>query len=645
MIENIAFSVRFPPTDLYPLGRAFDRNIDFGKGMTNIVGPNEAGKSLILEMIEFLLFGSAALRGAAADYKHLGANGVIVIRGQAYTIRRTARGAELRLGNGGQVLATGTKPVNARILALLGYGLDVFRVANVANQGDAERLSRMRPTERKAMVDKLIGADRIEAIAKWCGEQALGVAREIAGLESGLVEPVEPVKPEGYRPVAELQNEIAQLRAADREIVEMRAFLANKPDLADEPWPPGGPAVEALERAEQVLGLRTYDFDLAATEAAWDAALLWQERVEFIFLHPEPNLTEAVAAEQLEREDLERDLDRLARSPVLTCPCGKEFTSADAEIARIEARLQAIPPLTDGIEYDFHEELRRHRDWAKPETQAEWARLKDMPEVAKPAHHPVEAKGAVHIGEVTAELERLGMATWSRADVQQALRTHRAHAESMAIYHEARRRWEAWAPRAAQAQARIAELEPAAVRLPELEALLTAATVYEAQLAAYQGARAAYDERAARLAELRVEQASWRNGKQAMNDLRQETKTYIVPALSRVASYMMHQMTGGKRSRVVVDEDFEISVDGQALNTLSGSGKVCANLAIRLGLGRILTHGVFPVFLGDELDGSMDQDRAACLHTALAGLQDKLSQIVVITHKAPTCPQVITLGE
>ena len=129
----------------------------------------------------------------------------------------------------------------------------------------------------------------------------------------------------------------------------------------------------------------------------------------------------------------------------------------------------------------------------------------------------------------------------------------------------------------------------------------------------------------------------------ALNEVRQETKTYLAPALSRVASHMLSQMTGGARGRIAVDEDFEIQVDGQPLNTLSGSGKVCANLAVRLGLGRILTNGVFPVFMGDEMDASMDADRAGHLHDALTALDGKLHQILVITHKTPVCPRVIKL--
>jgi DNA repair protein SbcC/Rad50 len=44
-------------------------------------------------------------------------------------------------------------------------------------------------------------------------------------------------------------------------------------------------------------------------------------------------------------------------------------------------------------------------------------------------------------------------------------------------------------------------------------------------------------------------------------------------------------MTGGQRSVVVVDQEFDVTVDGQRLDTLSGSGKAVANLALRLGLG------------------------------------------------------------
>lgn len=642
MIEQIAFTVRFPPTDHYPLGRHFDRTIDFKAGMTGIVGPNEVGKSLCLEMIEFLLFGNKALRGAAADYKHLKASGTVLIRGERYYIERSAKNASVGAETG--PLAVGTKPVNALLLKILGYGLDVFRVANVANQGDAERLSKMLPTERKALVDKLIGADQIESIASWCGEQALGLSREIHGLESGLgAEPVQPVKPEGYRPAGELHELVRQLRDAADAVVRAEAFLANEPVVPVVGEAPTDIPLATLEKADQILGLRTYDFDLAEAELAAVALKQWEDRQRFVERYfPCPTLTAKEIEEQTRRVGLMQDRARLRQTPKILCPCGKPFTTADAEIARIEAEIDAIPVLK-GV-YNLAEEAAALKRWT-PEVLGQWQELEHVQPAAELVHDPREAKGAVHVDDVQKALYELGVTGKSRMEIQLLAGELRAYQAVCAARDACAARHAAWEQQAISVRETLAAARVVASpeRLAQAETLLSQVQVYDAQLATYQQAFAAWAQGRDRLTDLRRELESWRNGKQAMNDLRADTKTYLVPALSRVASHLLSQMTGGARGRIAVDEDFEIQVDGQPLNTLSGSGKVCANLAVRLGLGRILTNGVFPVFMGDEMDASMDNDRAGHLHDALCALEGKLSQILVITHKRPACPRVITL--
>ena len=601
MIEHLAFTVRFPPTDHYPMGRHFDRNIDFTTGMTGIVGPNEVGKSLCLEMIEFLLFGNKALRGAVSDYKHLKAHGSVLIRGKRYRIERTAKNA--LLGDGVDPVAVGTKPVNARILQILGYGLEVFRVANVANQGDAERLSKMLPTERKAMVDKLIGADQVEAIGAWCAEQALGLSREIAGLEAGLgAEPVKPEKPEGYRPADELREEITTLRSLQDTITRGDAFLANEPVVPEVGEAPTLLSLETLTKADQVLGLRTYDFDLNEAELAAAAMSRWEARQRFVERYfPCPTLTAQEIEEQTRRVGLMQDRARLRQTPEILCPCGKPFTTADAEIARLEAEIDAIPVLK-GV-YNLAEEAAALKRWT-PEVLAQWKELENVQPAAELVHDPREAKGAVHIDEVRKALAELGVSTMSRAEIQALAGELRAYQAVCAARDGCAARHAEWelSARATRTAVSLARKAFSADRLMQTEQLLSAVTICDAQLATYQRSFLDWAQGRDRLTDLRRELASWRNGKQAMNDLRADTKTYLVPALSRVASHMLSQMTGGARGRIAVDEDFEIQVDGQPLNTLSGSGKVCANLAVRLGLGRILTNGVFPVFMGDEMD-------------------------------------------
>jgi len=95
---------------------------------------------------------------------------------------------------------------------------------------------------------------------------------------------------------------------------------------------------------------------------------------------------------------------------------------------------------------------------------------------------------------------------------------------------------------------------------------------------------------------------------------------------------------------ICADEDFAITVDGQPLNTLSGSGKAVACLALRLGLGQVLTHGVFPVFIGDEIDASMDQHRTANTAAMLEALKSRMGQILLVTHKRPEADYLIEVG-
>jgi DNA repair exonuclease SbcCD ATPase subunit len=102
-------------------------------------------------------------------------------------------------------------------------------------------------------------------------------------------------------------------------------------------------------------------------------------------------------------------------------------------------------------------------------------------------------------------------------------------------------------------------------------------------------------------------------------------------------------MTGGERRSIVVDEEFEVIVDGQPLDTLSGSAKAVANLALRLGLGQVLTNNVLSLFMGDEIDAAMDADRAENCSATLWALKSRIAQILLVTHKSPAADYHIRL--
>jgi DNA repair exonuclease SbcCD ATPase subunit len=106
-------------------------------------------------------------------------------------------------------------------------------------------------------------------------------------------------------------------------------------------------------------------------------------------------------------------------------------------------------------------------------------------------------------------------------------------------------------------------------------------------------------------------------------------------------------MTNGKYSEVIVDDDMEITVNGQSIETLSGGNETVANIALRLALGQVLVVETFPVFLGDEMDAFADESRREAVAEAMAALLDKghLKQVILVTHRGvAAADHVIDLG-
>ncbi len=641
MLKRLRFSVTFPTTN-----RSFNQDITFDRGMTAIVGPNEAGKSLILEMARYCLFGTAALRGTADDYKTLRAGLLFEVRGESYDVSRSARSAELRRGD--ELLATGTKPVNARILAILGFDLQVFDVACACNQGDVEKLAEMGPAERKRMVDRLIGADRVEEFCKWTGDEALMLSREIAGLERGLVEPTFTPKPHlAGLDGQQLREGVTALREKQKQLFQLQAFLRTEPVQPAQPVSPHTFKRVDLEAALDLLRRPVYDFDLAEAQAAQVAWDRWEERRRFLRrVGPRPTLTRQQCADLIEIRDIEAELTRLATSPVIECPCGKPFTTADGRIAELKARLGQIP-VVKGI-YDPAAELRQIQVWEQPDTLQHDERTAGAVEVPEPVilrHDLIQAETAgIHAAELRSRLGQLGLSDATAEGVRAYLQLLNTYEAQAAVYDEKLAVYRAWQEQAKTVRAAVTLLEPAVAELPALEQKLHELITYEAEYGAYQQARTRYTDLLEVIETKTAERDSWLAGKQAFQQLRTTIKTHLVPSLSLAASRLLSHMTGGARNTIVVDEEFEITVDGQPLATLSGSGRACANLALRIGLGQVLTNNVFSVFVGDEMDASMDAERAANLATSLGMLRSRVSQILVVTHKTPSAEAIIRLG-
>lgn len=629
---------------------------DFNEGLTGIIGPNESGKSLIQEAIRYALFGTAALRATAPKDLHVELT--FVINGTEHLVVRKAGKARL------DDQAIGTKPVNEAIIKLLGYDLEVFDVANSCNQGDVEALSNMRPAARKAMIDRTVGLDVLDQAMEYCGKRGNALKSEAMGMRAALSEPVAPETPEGYIPTATLTPLVAEKLAEAREFSQLAGFLSGAVRMPMSPRPRTVDLLKPL-RAEAIAELTEFNqlagylskapaapVQPAMTVWPYDVRAAVAERTRILA----KNKTNAqhrssTPAEEFTREELDvRDAhwvqwdqwqlrQRLLAQGHHCCPsCNHSWPVADGipDVAEVSC------PLMSRVD------IARHRarvgnnallsgwvDEVEPvDCSADLAELL-ADEAAHDAYERAQVAFDRYNEGLQAKVDRFTELEGAGARVT-TLEVELALAEQW-------QRFDQFEAEAAPKRLRAAELVNAGAEHDALRACQVVASNFEVARGLYERSLEVYQRQMEAQVEIATKSEVYLKARMDMSDLKTRVKSHLLPSLNKVASSLLAEMTGGARYQVEVDEDFEILIDGTPINTLSGSGKAVANLSIRLALGRILTNRMFSLFMADEVDGSMDEDRADYVATALRRLTGMVKQVILITHKRPETDHTIEL--
>lgn len=689
MLHRLKYSVTFPST-----GRTLSADLTFSKGLTALTGANETGKTMVLEVARWLLFGTAALRGTADDYKTLVGYGAFEIKGNIIELDRSARGATMK--RNGVAVATGTKPVNLKVIEELGFGLSVFDIANSINQGEVEKLGAMTPTARKAMVDSVLGLAVLDLVSKWAGEEAKLLDRQADGLKERLTPPgAPPVQPVGYQTVAILEPWLAELRRDADELAGIEGWLAAPaPGKPEKPTTKVElPAVNLVSLAEKradarelVAGLSVAVHALPASaafpavtldavERAWDAYDAWMEESTWAQRNQKPELDEqtirrAIWAHDLndvwdvygrQKAEVERLRAALENVEKVICPsCAHDFALHADHAARLGAELElAEQGLSDLLpeqerpgrpEHSLHQLNQMLAVWEAFDAKR-WDAFMGWGQPPRPDMTRREIDTYRRQLEQVAEREPLAaeLAVAQRkfdamADYEAMLAERRQYETALASYQTQLAAYESWQAEAAKKQARKAQLALAPAARDKMEVSLQEARDYEHAERTYSTTHDAYVKGVAEVGRLQDEADEHRKVREVMAVLRGLIKQHVVPSLNVVASQLLRQMTGGQRNIIHVDDDFNVRVDDQSLDTLSGSGKACANLALRIALGQVLTNRVFSIMLADEIDASMDEFRSEQTADVLRMLEERVSQVLLVSHKPVDAPHHVRLG-
>ena len=667
MLKSLKYSVEFPT------GKKLSADLVFQKGMTAISGRNEAGKSMVLEMIRYGLFGTPALRGKSADYKKLSMQMEFSVRGKSYFVTRSGSKAEIQID--GAPLATGTVPVNQCIRDLFGYDLKVFDTANNCAQGEIERLGTMKPTERKELVDQTVGLTALDGLINWLGDELSAERRAHEAMEGLLREPEKPAQPDDYAPVPDLEARYAELSKLTNEHNQLEGWMANavgrKAPVNPGPAPSPMSAAELrdhenkrteaerrLERIKSELNsIPETNVTAEALEVAKQAIqhnALVREREQLEARYPVPPVT-AQDLEDIDRahqaKDLIDEIARLEASDRIVCPaCNSDFPHEHDQIDKLTKDLTALQPfdvtLTEQYsKRDLHRFMAMHEVRAKEQGKIDALPTTTVDELMTSQQIQFHAH-ALSRKEYRKGLEQELLNHQSYENKSAELMDMVAWERDMARFMAEQESWKSFVAERDEKAARLETLRamnPEQARVAAASALHSA-KMYDNSVEIYTKAYSAFVEHklVADRRKERMEQLE--KARKALRELKVRVKGYLLPSLNRVASALLSNMTGGERNTVHIDDDFEITVDGQALATLSGSGKAVANLAIRLGLGQVLTNKVFSVFMADEIDAAMDMNRAGYTAECLSRLTANIGQVILVSHKTINASHHIVVG-
>lgn len=213
-----------------------DRVVEFTPGINTIRGANEAGKSAMLEAIQYALFGSRALTLSledsvtwGEDLKTMKVEVTLTIDGKIYTFKRSTCGAEVMLD--GNVFCTGQKEVSLLATKLLGADGAMAKNLLMASQGAIKGALAQGSAALSSLIEDLAGFSTFDQILEAASSQlALGspgmLEERLKGATATLAAATEslPPKPDEKAHVAaqiELANKLGTIESSIPVLVEV----------------------------------------------------------------------------------------------------------------------------------------------------------------------------------------------------------------------------------------------------------------------------------------------------------------------------------------------------------------------------------------------------------------------------------------
>lgn len=635
-----------------------NQKYEFTKGVTIITGPNGCGKSLLVEYLGFSLFGVSALRLSADKYPELSVEALVTIKGRDYLINRNTKACTIK-NDKDEVICSGTKACNIKIIELLGYNYEIYKMGNYAAQEEITQFGKLRPAERKKAVDQVLGLGVIDGLVKYANEEASRIYSEVKGMGAVLQEPIKPIVPEGYLDSTIFKQQLDSIRT----LIEKRNTLHNQLSWIGElkepvmPLPPmqNLPDLETLEathkiwldikgemeRLKSIPDCSYTSEDIANIEKkaiAWDMYLKYKKELDRV---PEekPEITKQEALEGCtawhnykvylgQRDIYEANL--------ITCPkCGEIFNPG------LKDKPVPVAEPVKPLEY-YRSNVDLNQIWENisiPELPKECKVLGSEP-YSEPEIKSWGVQSVKSLYEKAQEKRNLSnlqegikKVEWCDNDFYSEAIKYYSH---KSIYINEMEKYQKDKKLKEDLEAQLKDLEALGdldTAFSLIETAYHTASRYEAETENYNKAMEAYNQSKATMDEFTKKGDTFKKAADRLKEMKVKIKRFVLPSLEKVSSHLLYEMSEGLYNSIKIDDDFNIMINGMELATYSESEKAMMNIALRIGLGQVLTHKAFSCFIGDEIDASMRDERSQATIDCLQKLSKVLDQLILISHR------------